>query len=192
MTILRVLCSPLLMVVIITCISACITDPTLPPTPYPTSTLYPTSTPYPTPTGQPADEAFAQAIYERIGINEQMPAVGQETVIWIFYKRPTFAFPDNRGLVVQFTIPRYPTPLEAKLAAYQLVEAAVSVAAEQSIAVGGIEVVYFHEEEPWVALASTPPWGDDQLFLVPIAKAMIKQLEEGGIITPVPTVQETY
>lgn len=177
------------------CLSACLAAPSQ-PTPYPTFTPYPTSTPYPTPTGLPADEALVQAVYTRIDEDEQMPAVGKEAVMSLFFQRPTFAFRENKGLVVQFSIPRYPTPLEAKLAAYQLVEAAVKVAREQSVAVEGVEVVYFHQGEPWAALASKPPWGDDALFLVPIADEMIKELTDQGIITPLPsptaTEQPTY
>ncbi len=135
---------------LVLCLPACLSGPVLP-------TPYPTAIPYPTPTGLPADEVFAQAVYGRIESDEDMPAVGQEAVISLFFRRPTFAFPANKGLVVQFNIPRYPTPLEAKLAAYQLVAAAVGAAKEQSVAVEGREVVYFHEGEPWLALASKPP-----------------------------------
>ncbi len=39
-------------------------------------------------------------------------------------------------------------------------------------------------------VASTPPWGDDQLFLVPLSKKIIKQLMDAGLITPTP--QSTY
>jgi hypothetical protein len=120
-----------------------------------------------------------------------MPAVGKEAVLSLFFQQPTFAFRENKGLVMQFNIPRYPTSLEAKLAAYQLVAAAVDAAKEQSVAVVGVEVVYFHEGEPWVALASKPPWGDDALFLVPIADEMVRQLEDGGLITPVPSPTAT-
>lgn len=167
------------------CLSACGAGPVL-PTSYPTHTPYPTATPYPTPTTISTDEVFAQAVYNRIDADERMPAAGKEAVISLFAHRPTFAFAENKGLVVQFNIPRYPTPLEAKLAAYQLIEAAVSTAAEQGITLDGAEVVYSHEGEPWAALASKPPWGDDQLFLVPLSKQMIKQLLDAGLITPTP------
>lgn len=56
--------------------------------------------------------------------------------------------------------------------------------------------MYFHEGEPWAVLASKSPWGDDALFLVPIADQMIKELTDQRIITPIPsptaTEQPTY
>jgi len=89
--------------------------------------------------------AFAQASYRRVDADERMPAVGREAVIALVSRHPTATFAQNKGLVVQFNIPRYPTPLEAKLAAYQLVAAAVSAAREHNITLAGVEVLYFHQ-----------------------------------------------
>jgi hypothetical protein len=147
----------LLSLFVITIFSAC-AGTSSPPTPYPTST------PYPTPTSVPADEALAQAIYDRIDRDDTIPAVGKEVVISLFSRKPTFAFQDNQGLALQFSIPHYPPPAEAKKAAVLLMGTAVNMAAEQGVPLDGVEVVYFHKGEPWAALAAQPPWREQQSF----------------------------
>jgi hypothetical protein len=168
-----------------------------PPTPYPTYTPLPTATPYPTPKSIPADEAFINALYDRIDRDDTIPESGKLAVAALYFKKPTYAFRDNTGLVLQFNILDYPDPVEAKKAAVLLMGTGVSVASEHRIKLDGVEVVYYKDEtQPWLALWSTPPFGAEQFFLTPLADELIKELTDKGIITPIPsptaTEQPTY
>lgn len=73
----------------------------------------------------------------------------------------------------------------------------VNVAIEHDIPLDGIEVVFYKgEDSPWVAFASRPPWESENFFMPPLADELIKELENYGIITPIPsptaTEQPTY
>jgi hypothetical protein len=182
---------PLLTIFVTVLLSAC-TSTALAPTPYPTSTNYPLSTPYPTYTTTPPDEAFIKDLYDRIDRDDTIPPSGKLAVAALYYQKPTFAFRDNKGLVLQFNILDYPDPAEAKKAAVLLMGTGVSVASEHGIQLDGVEVVYYKDEtQPWLALWSTPPFGAEQIFLTPLADELIKELTDEGIISPIPTPTAT-
>jgi hypothetical protein len=171
------------------------TSTALAPTPYPIYTPLPTSTPYPTPI--PADEAFINTIYDRIDRDDTIPPSGKLAIAALYYKKPTYTFKYNPGLVLQFNILDYPNPTEAKKAAVLLMGMGVIVASEHGVQLDGIEVIYYKDEtQPWLALWSTPPFGAEQFFLIPLADELIKELTDKGIITPIPnptaTEQPTY
>ena len=70
-----------------------------PPTPtaYPTATPYPTYTPYPTSTPVPFDYALLNAIYERIQVDDTIPALGKKPVISLIgYTNPKRTGPWRR------------------------------------------------------------------------------------------------
>ena len=60
-------------------------------------------------------------------------------------------------------------------------------ASEFDVSLEGIEVVFYAaEDKPWLALASVPPWGADELRLAPLAPEYIERLLKAGVITPTP------
>ncbi len=157
-------------------------------TPNPTYTPYPTYTSNPTYTPIPFDEAFADALYARIEIDDTIPPSGKGAVIALIGNQPTFAFRDNRGIILQFNVFDMPdNEPEITKTAQLLIGTGFIVAAEHSIPLEGIEVVFYtKEQEPWLALALGPPWNTNDLILAPLHPEYIKRLQKMGLITPTP------
>ncbi len=150
---------PLTLVVLSACVAFPSPTPNPTPTPAATYTPYPTYTPNPTYTPIPADELFIKAIYNRIEIDDTIPQAGKDSVIALYGNQPTFAFRDNRGIVLQFNVFDIPDnePRITKTAQL-LIGTGVIMAAEHSIPLSGIEVVFYtKEQETWLALALAPP-----------------------------------
>jgi hypothetical protein len=181
--------SPIILILFV--VSACAST-ALNPTPYPTYTPYPTSTPYPTFTPIPPDEAFINALYDRIDRDDTIPESGKLAIASLYYEKPSFAFRDNQGVVLQFNILSVPDEPELRKSATLLMGTSVIVAGEHGVSLSGIEVVFYvKENDPWLALALAPPWDiANDLRLAPLHPDFIKRLQEAGVITPTP--EPTY
>lgn len=151
-------------------------------TPYPTSTLYPIYTPIP-----PVEEAFLEALQHRVNVDDTIPKAGREAVIALIGRQPTYVYPENPGLVLQYTVALPETQEETKKISVLLIGTGVIVAGEYNLPLWGIEVVFLAKAgEPWFATASIPPWGEDELRLKPLHPDYLKRLMEAGVITPTP------
>lgn len=169
---------------------ACLASP-VQPTPYPTSTRYPTHTPYPTYTPVSLDEAFLRDLLERIQKDDTIPQAGKKAVISLVGQEPTYVFPDNPSIVLQYLVSLPRTEPEIKKVSTLLIGTGVVVAGEHQIPLWGIEVVFLTEKnEPWFATASIPPWTEDDFRLKPLHPDYLKRLIEAGVITPTP--EPTY
>lgn len=178
-----------LMILIYT--SACTTTTTesKPSTPYPTSAPYPTSTQYLTHTPVPIAEAFLNALYDRIQIDDTIPDNGKDPVLALTDDRSTFGF--ESGLILQFIVDLPDTDDDFKKTAVLLIGNAVITANEHGIPLDGVEVVFYTpKDEPWLAMTSAPPWQGKQLSLIPLHPEYIERLQEMGLITPTP--EPTY
>jgi hypothetical protein len=154
----------------------------------PTATAIPTPTPISTATATPvAGEAFLEAVDEWIKADDSLPPAGREAVVALHGMRPTFVFPENQGLVLQFNVVGVPEERQIKKTAVLLMGTGVIKAQDYGVPLAGIEVVFYAaEDRPWLALASVPPWGADELRLAPLAPEYIERLLKAGVITPTP------
>lgn len=69
----------------------------------PTSTIVPTLAP---------DEAFAQAIYHRLNVDDTTPVAGKQVRISLYHNRPSTLFPANASLVLVYEVPVVPPSQE--------------------------------------------------------------------------------
>lgn len=164
--------------------------------PVPMATPYPTPTPYPTFMPQltevPFDQKFLSAVLDRVMVDKTIPEAGRRPMISLIGGEPTFAFPDNTGLVLQFIISEVPgdAPTVDQITS-QLIGTGVAMADEQGIPLDAVEVVYFvAEDRPWIAMVLTPPWDARRMMVAPLDPEYIKRLKEVGVITPTP--EPTY
>lgn len=156
-----------------------------PPSPTPTA-IPPTDIPAPAP-----DEAFVGAVYHRLDVDDTIPQPGREATISLFWQRPTALFPENDGLVVVYEVPRVPTSQgDTMQAAMQLIGTAVGVANEQGVSLGGVEVIFYAETQPFIGFRAVPPWSAQDILAAPMAEALIetiKQKDSAATVTPTPT-----
>ena len=161
----------------------------IPSAPYSTATTYPASTPYPTHTPVPIAEAFLNALYGRIQIDDTIPDNGKDPVLALTDDRSTFAF--ESGLILQLIVDLPDSENDFKKTAVLLIGNAVITANEHGILLDGVEVVFYTpKDNPWLAMASVPPWQADQLSLIPLHPEYLERLQEMGLITPTP--EPTY
>lgn len=84
---------------------------------------------------------------------------------------PTFAFRPNDGAVLKFNLLNFPGPVEAHRATALLIGTGVSVAKEHNLCLKGIEVVFYRDKRLlWLVVTAVPPWGADQISLVPLGR----------------------
>jgi hypothetical protein len=136
-----------------------------------------------------AGEAFLEAVDAWIKQDDSLHPAGREAMVALHGRRPTFVFPENQGLVLQFNVVGVPDnqEREIKKTAVLLIGTGVIKAQDYGIPLEGIEVVFYvREDKPWMALASVPPWGADELRLAPLAPEYIERLLKAGVITPTP------
>jgi len=166
-------------------LSACASSVSSTTTPYPTYTPYPTSTSYPTHTPIPFDEAFLNALYGRIQIDDTIPANGKDPILALTGDKGTFAF--EGGLILQFIVDLPDSEDGFKKTAVLLIGNGVITANEYGVELDGVEVVFYtSNDEPWLAISSVSPWQAEQLGLIPLHPDYIKRLLEAGVITPTP------
>lgn len=169
-------------------LSACTTV-----SPAPTIVPTPTEPPIPTPTQLSEREIFLRAVQDQVTKNDTIPQSGRDSVIAVIGNQPTYAFPENKGIVLQFNVFEMPTVEEdIKKTAILLIGVGHNVAGEYQVPITGIEVVYYLEDgEPWLALALEPPWDmTNNMRLAPLHPKYIKRLLDAGVITPTP--EPTY
>jgi hypothetical protein len=62
--------------------------------------------------------------------------------------------------------------------AVQLIGTAVGVAKEQSVPLGGVEVIFYNGMEPFIGFRATPPWLAQDILVAPLSKALRQKIEE--------------
>jgi hypothetical protein len=66
---------------------------------------------------------------------------------------------------------------------------AVGIAKDQSVPLGGIEVIFYADEEPFVGCKATPPWSAQDIMAALLSKERRRKIEEKEETPPVrPTV----
>jgi hypothetical protein len=119
----------------------------------------------------PDKQAFIRTLYERIAQDEVMPLSGKLALANLHIGTPTFAFRPNDGAVLKFNILNFPGPVEAHRATALLIGSGVSVAKEYRLCLTGIEVVFYQDKRRlWLVVTAVPPWGADQISLVPLGR----------------------
>lgn len=84
---------------------------------------------------------------------------------------PTFAFRPNEGAVLKFNILDFPGSIEAYRTTALLISAGVSVAKDYNLCLRGVEVVFYQDKRRlWLVVTAVPPWGADQISLVPLGR----------------------
>lgn len=110
-------------------------------------------------------------LYDRIAQDEVMPPSGKLALASLNIGTPTFAFRHNDGAVLKFNILDFPGSIEAHRTAALLIGAGVSLAEEYHLCLSGIEVGFYQDKRRlWLVITSTPPWGADQISLVPLGR----------------------
>jgi hypothetical protein len=127
---------------------------------------------HPTPCASPPDKsAFIRALYDRIAQDEVMPPSGKLALASLHLGTPTFAFRPNDGAVLKFTILDFPGSIEAHRTIALLIGAGVRVTKEYDLCLSGIEVVFYQDKRRlWLVVTTVPPWGADQISLVPLGR----------------------
>jgi len=119
----------------------------------------------------PDKRAFFNALYERIAQDEVMPPSGKLALASLHLDTPTFAFRPNDGAVLKFNILDFPGSIEAYRTTALLIGAGVRVAKEFNLCLSGIEVVFYQDKRRlWLVVTAVPPWGADQISLVPLGR----------------------
>ena len=146
--------------------------------------IHPTATPAP-------DEAFVGVIYQRLDVDDTIPASARQAVISLYQNRPTALFPDNDGLVLIYEVPAVPgSQAETMQAAVMLIGTAVGVAGEHGVLLRGIEVIFYANTEPFIGFRAEPPWSVEDILAAPMSGRLIEEIEgkDGAVtVTPTPT-----
>lgn len=115
--------------------------------------------------------AFIRTLYERIAQDEVMPPSGRLALASLHVGTPTFAFRPNEGAVLKFNILDFPGSIEAHRTTVLLIGAGVNVAKEYNLCLKGIEVVFYQDKRRLgLVVTAVPPWGADQISLVPLGR----------------------
>lgn len=119
----------------------------------------------------PDKRAFIRTLYKRIAQDEVMPPSGRLALASLHVGTPTFAFRPNEGAVLKFNLLDYPGSIEAHRTTALLIGAGVSVAKEYNLCLKGIEVVFYQDKRRLgLVVTAVPPWGADQISLIPLGR----------------------
>ena len=119
----------------------------------------------------PDKRAFIRTVYDRIAQDEVMPPSGRLALASLHVGTPTFAFRPNDGAVLKFNLLDFPGSIEAYRTTVLLIGAGVNVAKESNLCLRGIEVVFYQDKRRlWLVVTTVPPWGADQISLVPLGR----------------------
>lgn len=100
-----------------------------------------------------------------------MPPSGRLALASLHVGTPTFAFRPNEGAVLKFNLLDYPGSIEAHRTTALLIGAGVSVAKEYNLCLKGIEVVFYQDKRRLgLVVTAVPPWGADQISLIPLGR----------------------
>lgn len=100
-----------------------------------------------------------------------MPPSGKLVLASLHVGTPTFAFRPNDGAVLKFNILDFPGSIEAHRTTALLIGTGVRVAKEFNLCLSGIEVVFYQDKRRlWLVVTAVPPWGADQISLVPLGR----------------------
>lgn len=116
-----------------------------------------------------SEQTFIEALHQRLSRDKTVPEFGRLEIPPLYIKKPTFAFPENQGTVLQLNIFGFPDAKGTQQLVAPLIGIAAEVADEYEIALSGIEVVFHRRQthHPMLVWANTPPWEADNIFLTP-------------------------
>ena len=123
----------------------------------------------PRPESSSIDQTFIDLLQQRIDQGKIIPEFARLEQPGLFVNKPTLAFRENQGTVLQLNIFGYPDPKGTKEIVAPLIEAGATVANQHEISLTGIEVIFHRREtyNPMQVWANTPPWKEGQMFLTP-------------------------
>ena len=113
------------------------------------------------------DQTFIDLLQQRIDQGKIIPEFATLKRPGLIVNKPTSAFRENQGTVLQFNIFGYPDPKGTKEIVAPLIEVGATVADQHEITLSGIEVIFHRREtyNPMQVWANTPPWGKGRMFL---------------------------
>jgi len=125
------------------------------------------------------DQVFIEALQQRIDQEQMVPEFARLAQPELFINKPTFAFRENPGTVLQLNVFGYPDPKGTKNIVPPLIEAGATVADQHEITLSGIEVIFHRRDtyNPMQIWANTPPWKEEQMFLTPITDELLQEME---------------
>lgn len=127
----------------------------------------------------PADEAFIDSLRQRINQEKIVPEFGQLEIPPLYVNKPTFAFPENQGSVLQLNLFGYPDPKGTSQLVAPLIAVGAQVAEQHELSLAGIEIVFHRRQDynPMQVWAATSPWGEAQTFRIPLTDELVKTME---------------
>lgn len=127
----------------------------------------------------PADEAFIEALRQRISQEKIVPEFGRLEIPPLYVNKPTFAFPENQGRVLQLNIFGYPDPKGTSQLVAPLIALGAQVAEQHQVSLAGIEIVFHRRQEynPMQVWAATFPWGEAQTFRTPLTDELVEAMK---------------
>lgn len=125
------------------------------------------------------EQTFTETLQQRIDQKKIVPEFARLELPVLLVNKPTFAFRENQGTVLQLNIFGYPDPKGAKNIVAPLIEVGATVADQHEISLTGIEVVFHRRDtyNPMQIWANTSPWKEEQMFLTPITDELLEEMK---------------